>query len=178
MNPRYLSLIGITLLLALALLPATALSEGKSCAVLGGLASIANGGVCASRNATGASVGCHSIQFGQISAAVEKQYSGDGLAVFSTPEGARLHCVFQRMEGEATAEGLWLVSTATNHPGDRFRVVATQVGRGPRPQGPPCAPALANPARGGQRIARPASTLPLSGNVSVQGQSARFTRPT
>jgi hypothetical protein len=35
----------------------------------------------------------------------------DGLAVSPTEGGAGLRCVFQRLEGEATREGLWLTST-------------------------------------------------------------------
>ncbi len=36
---------------------------------------------------------------------------GDGLSISATQDGARLGCVFQRLEGEATPEGLWLTST-------------------------------------------------------------------
>jgi len=43
----------------------------------------------------------------QIGAVVGKQYQGDGLFVAATPEGARLRCVFQKLEGEAL-RGLWL----------------------------------------------------------------------
>src|SRR6266571_4988903 len=59
-------------------------------------------------------------------------YQGDGLAVIATAEGARLRCAFQKLEGEATREGLWLTSTVIPPSGtvrDRFRVVATAVGR-------------------------------------------------
>ena len=69
------------------------------------------------------------IPWDQIGAKAGADYHGDGLCVAATAEGARLHCVFQRLDGEATAEGLWLVSTVTNRPGDRFRVMATAVGR-------------------------------------------------
>src|SRR6266852_237580 len=69
------------------------------------------------------------IPMDQIGAVAGKQYSGDGLAVAATPNGAGLRCVFQRLEGEATREGLWVVSTVTNGVNDRFRVVATAVGR-------------------------------------------------
>src|SRR3989442_7218206 len=48
------------------------------------------------------------IPLDQIGATVEKQYKGDGLSVCATPSGARLRCVFQRMEGEVTREGVWL----------------------------------------------------------------------
>src|SRR6266581_5428154 len=59
-------------------------------------------------------------------------YQGDGLAVIATAEGARLRCAFQKLEGEATREGLWLTSTVIPPSGtvrDRFRIVATSVGR-------------------------------------------------
>jgi hypothetical protein len=36
---------------------------------------------------------------------------------------------FQRLDGEATREGLWLFSTITNRTADRFRVRALQPGR-------------------------------------------------
>ena len=52
------------------------------------------------------------IPLDQLGAAAGKQYQGDGLSVRVTPAGARLRCVFQRLEGEVTAEGLWLSSTA------------------------------------------------------------------
>jgi len=76
-----------------------------------------------------------SIPWSQIGAKAGADYQGDGLAVSPTADGARLRCVFQRLEGEATREGLWLTSTVTNGVNDRFRVVAAQVGRVT-----PCAP--------------------------------------
>ena len=69
------------------------------------------------------------IPWEQIGAKAGVDYHGEGLSVAATAGGARLHCVFQRLDGEATAEGLWLVSTVTNQPGERFRVVAAAVGR-------------------------------------------------
>src|SRR3989442_15813749 len=65
----------------------------------------------------------------QIAAKAGADYQGDGLAVTPTGEGARLRCVFQRLEGQATREGLWLTSTVANGVNDRFRIVATGVGR-------------------------------------------------
>jgi hypothetical protein len=91
----------------------------------------------------------------QIGAAVAKQYSGDGLAVLPTPEGARLRCAFQKMEGEATREGLWLTSTAEGANGDKFRVVAAAVARNDGPR----------------------SVLPATGKVEVKEQLVRFLRP-
>src|SRR5216683_2102419 len=70
-----------------------------------------------------------SIPWSQLGAKAGADYQGDGLAVSPTAEGARLRCVFQRLEGEATREGLWLTSTVTNAGSDRFRVVAADVRR-------------------------------------------------
>jgi hypothetical protein len=69
------------------------------------------------------------IPWCQIGAKAGADYQGDGLAVMPTDFGARLRCVFQRLDGEATTQGLWLTSTVTNAVNDRFRVVATSVGR-------------------------------------------------
>src|ERR1017187_6208335 len=80
------------------------------------------------------------IPWNQIGAKAGADYQGDGLAVTPTESGARLHCVFQRLDGKATPEGLWLTSTVTNTVSDpssvaalrrvdRFRVTATEVGR-------------------------------------------------
>src|SRR5436305_9324870 len=52
------------------------------------------------------------------------------VAVGPTAAGARLRCVFQRLEGEATRECLWLTSTVIPPRvtvSDRFRVVAADV---------------------------------------------------
>ena len=75
-----------------------------------------------------------SIPWSQIGAKAGADYQGDGLAVIATAGGARLRCVFQRLQGEATREGLWLTSTVPSA-NDRFRVTATEVGRVT-----PCAP--------------------------------------
>jgi hypothetical protein len=75
------------------------------------------------------------IPMDQLGAVAGKQYRGDGLSVTATPDGARLRCAFQRLEGQVTREGLWLSSTADNSSGERFRVIATEVGRVT-----PCAP--------------------------------------
>jgi hypothetical protein len=72
------------------------------------------------------------IPWNEIGAKAGADYMGDGLAVAPTGSGARLHCVFQRLDGEATPEGLWLTSTVTNTVSDRFRVTAMAVG-GQRP---------------------------------------------
>ncbi len=69
------------------------------------------------------------IAMDQLGAAVGKQYHGDGLSVSATPEGARLRCSFQRLEGQATSNGLWLRSTTDNVSNNPFRIRATEVGR-------------------------------------------------
>src|SRR6516225_5362397 len=69
------------------------------------------------------------IPWDQIGARAGADYQGDGLAVTPSGSGARLHCLFQRLEGEATPQGLWLTSTVTNTASDRFRVTAIEVGR-------------------------------------------------
>ena len=48
------------------------------------------------------------IPFDQLGAAAAEQYNGDGLAVASTPDGAKLRCVFQRLNANVTTQGLWL----------------------------------------------------------------------
>src|SRR5213596_3793967 len=70
------------------------------------------------------------IPWSQIGAKAGADYKGDRLAVMPTADGARLRCVFQRLEGEATREGLWLTSTVTAAVNDRFRVTAAKVERG------------------------------------------------
>ena len=105
------------------------------------------------------------IPWNQIGAKAGANYQGDGLAVTSTESGARLHCVFQRLDGEATPEGLWLTSTVTNTVSDRFRVRATAVGR--------------TAANAGLNFPSPESSIPLpgAGEVSVCGQMVRLSRP-
>ena len=61
-----------------------------------------------------------------------------------------MRCDFQRMEGEATGEGLWLVSTVANQAPDRFRVLATDVDR---------------------------QVLSERGTVTVTGENVQFARP-
>src|SRR5688572_11857317 len=68
------------------------------------------------------------IPWNQLGSQATAQYSGDGLAVNATADGAQLRCVFQKLEAEVTAAGLWLRSTA---PGgaDRAQVVAARLRR-------------------------------------------------
>lgn len=91
-----------------------------------------------------------SIDWNQIGTTAGADYQAEGLSVAATEAGARLHCVFQRLDGEATAEGLWLVSTVANQPADRFRVLATAVDL---------------------------QALPPQGRTTMAGQTVRFTRP-
>src|SRR6266581_4196569 len=69
------------------------------------------------------------IHMAELSSKIAVQNPGDNLSVVPSPEGAHLHCIFQKLEGEATTEGLWLTSTASGADADRFRVTATSVGR-------------------------------------------------
>ena len=82
-----------------------------------------------------------------------------------TDSGARLHCVFQRLDGEATPEGLWLTSTVTNTESDRFRVTAMAVGR------------KADDATLQLSISRIQPPVAGCGRLSVCGQTVRFSRP-
>ena len=97
------------------------------------------------------------IPWSEIGAKAGANYHGDGLAVTPEGSGARLHCAFQRLDGEATPEGLWLTSTVTNQTGDWFQVKAAGVGR---------------------QAAQAATSRPfsLSGTVGVVGQTVRFSR--
>ncbi len=95
------------------------------------------------------------IAWADLGAKATAQYSGAGLTIAATPSGAvQLRCAFQKLEGEVTAEGLWLNSTAAGGE-SRFRVVADALGRA-----------------GGAVTA-----LPRSGAVSGDAATARFVRP-
>src|SRR6266581_1117337 len=133
------------------------------------------------------------LPWSQLGAKAGADYQGDGLAVSATPDGARLRCVFQRLEGDATREGLWLTSTVTNAVNDRFRVVAAAVGReagnveGNVERGASEDVERGSVERGsverGALIRRSdaltlyARRLPDTGTVTIDGHSARFTRP-
>jgi hypothetical protein len=116
------------------------------------------------------------IPWAQIGAKAGADYHGEGLAVMPTADGARLHCVFQRLDGEATPEGLWLTSIVTNGLNDRFRVVAAEVTRVNSTR------SLKSETQDQvQSLLTSAATdhaaLPRTGNISIDGQTVRFTRP-
>ena len=90
-----------------------------------------------------------SIPWSQLGVKAGSDYQGEGLAVMPTADGARLRCVFQRLEGEATCEGLWLASTAAETNREKFRVVAAAEGRAGEAFG---VPASAGFSRRGFRI--------------------------
>ena len=46
------------------------------------------------------------VPLDQIGTVAGKQYQGDGLSVAATPDGARLKCVFQKLEGPGHAGGI------------------------------------------------------------------------
>ncbi len=117
-----------------------------------------------------------SIPWSQIGAKAGGDYQGDGLAVMPAAEGARLRCVFQRLEGEATTEGLWLTSTVTNGVNDHFRVVAADVRRltstgNLKPETQNEVESLLASA------ATDRGTLPRTGTVQFADKLVRFTRP-
>ena len=68
------------------------------------------------------------IPFSDIGARATANYQGDALGVTATADGARLRCGFQKLEGQATLEGLWLESTKPEGVG-RLRLTATALGR-------------------------------------------------
>src|SRR5690242_11756578 len=61
------------------------------------------------------------IPFDQIGTVAGRQYSGDGLAVAPSPDGARLSCSFQKLNAQVTTQGLWLASAAEGAKGEGFR---------------------------------------------------------
>lgn len=115
------------------------------------------------------------ILWDQIGAKAGADYHDEGLSVVATKRGVRLRCAFQRTDGEATAEGLWLVSTLANHPGKRFRVVATAVGRSLE-GGRVSSRALTLSGRDGNSGLAATLALAGRGTVTVAGQIVRFTR--
>jgi hypothetical protein len=68
------------------------------------------------------------IPFADIGARATANYQGDALGIMATADGARLRCGFQKLEGHATLEGLWLESTKPGAAG-RLRLTAAVLGR-------------------------------------------------
>ena len=99
------------------------------------------------------------IPISEIGARATSSYQGGALGITATAEGARLRCAFQKLEGHATREGLWLESTAAD--GGKLRLVATALGRA-------CLSTLNS---------QPSTILPATGHVSVQDKLVRLTRP-
>lgn len=52
------------------------------------------------------------IPFSEIGAKARADYKGDAIGVTQTKAGAQLWTGFQKLEAEATSEGLWLRSTS------------------------------------------------------------------
>lgn len=94
------------------------------------------------------------IPWNEIGAKAGEQYKGKALSVTADGEGARLNCGFQKMEGRATPEGLWLTSSTEGSQGERFRVAASGLGRGKAP----------------------GSALPLTGSVRVLDSLVQWER--
>ena len=67
------------------------------------------------------------ITFSEIGTKATADYHGDTQAVTATSEGARLQYGLQKLEGNATAEGLWLESTEPG--GGRPRLLAAALRR-------------------------------------------------
>jgi hypothetical protein len=100
------------------------------------------------------------IPISDIGARATANYQGDALGVTATADGARLRCGFQKLDGHATPEGLWLQSTKPGAAG-RLRVTATALSRGGL--------STLNP--------QPSTALPATGKVCVADKLVRFTRP-
>ena len=67
------------------------------------------------------------IPISDIGARAIAGYQGDALGITATSDGARLRCGFQKLEGHATPEGLWLESTKPG--GGKLRLIASSAVR-------------------------------------------------
>ncbi len=103
-----------------------------------------------------------SIPFDQLGAEAQKQYSGDGISITPTADGAKLRAIMQDLEAQATPEGMWLTSTADEDAGkpNRFRVRAASISR-------------ASPAG----MAQPTFVLSATGEVQATKDSVLWLRP-
>jgi hypothetical protein len=73
-----------------------------------------------------------SIAWDHLGKEAQKQYSGEGIGIVPSAEGAHLRAIFQALEGDATANGLWLkstVGTLGQQNSTRFRIRAQAIGR-------------------------------------------------
>ncbi len=113
------------------------------------------------------------IPWNQIGTKATAEYQGNGLTVTPAGNGARLRCVFQRLEAEATSAGLWLTSTVNDSTKDRFRVLATAIGRTDTYEN-----SKANRVQsGGASFCTAERQLPNAGSVTTDGPIVKFTRP-
>ncbi len=118
-----------------------------------------------------------SIPWSQIGVKAVADYKADELAVTPTADGARLLCTFQRLEADATREGLWLTSTVTNAADERFRIVATAVGRRTSLVRTLSTASLILSGINEKRWKASLPAIAHTGTVSIEGKIARFTRP-
>ncbi len=126
--------------------------------------------------------GAEAIAWSEIGPRAGADYKGDGLSVAQTEKGALLRCVFQRLEGQATTEGLWLTSTLTNQRNDCFRVKAVAVGRNSSGPVAPDVSRLSLSLQGvsdGNSLSDRADLcqLPPTGMVEEAEKLVRFIRP-
>jgi hypothetical protein len=117
------------------------------------------------------------IPFSEIGAKATTSYQGDALGVTAAADGARLRCGFQKLEGHATAQGLWLESTTLGGAAGKLHLVATAIYRdGSRARqcaltGSLSSEIIAPTAVGGY------TALARTGTVQVAERVVRFIRP-
>jgi hypothetical protein len=116
------------------------------------------------------------IPFSEIGARATADYQGDALGITATAEGARLRCAFQKLDGHATVEGLWLESTAPNAAG-QLRLVATAVGRESSRARQCALTQLPAPETSAPTDVGGYAPLPATGTVDVADKLVRFIRP-
>ncbi|MFZ2630001.1 MAG: hypothetical protein WA081_07925 [Desulfosalsimonadaceae bacterium] len=97
----------------------------------------------------------HAIPWSGLGAKATEQAGGRGIGITATDAGANLECLLQRLEGEVTAEGLSVTSTAEDAPDGRFMVKASGI------------------SRNGARV----MNFSDKGEVTVNSGKARFSRP-
>jgi len=116
------------------------------------------------------------IPFADIGAKATAGYQGDALEVRATADGARLRCGFQKLEGHATPEGLWLESTKPG--GGKLRLVAVAVGRGGSRARQGALTAAASSVRSGMSIVRgPQGDQAPIGAPGTHGAAGFFDMP-